>query len=354
MPGPAAACSSPAIPGSKALGWSRGCGSSVQRVAGFALPPEGEPNLFRALGLDQHIDSTFGDVRDGGAFAAVVDRFRPDVVFHLAAQAIVRASYDDPVGTIATNALGTAHVLDALRRAPHVRAIVVVTSDKCYENRGTERAYVEDDKLGGDDPYSASKAMQELVAASFRSSYFAGGPLLATVRAGNVIGGGDWSRDRLVPDVVAALAAGRRVVLRYPGAVRPWQHVLEPLHAYLEVGARLLDGESAVASAYNVGPAREDHRTVVEVVERLARAWGASDAWETTGEAQPAEAHVLRLDASKAERELGIRPRFSLDEACRRTAQWYRAFDDGAAAGDLCADDIRAFERASAVRGGVR
>jgi CDP-glucose 4,6-dehydratase len=314
-------------------------------VAGYALAPEpGRPSLFEALRLGEIVDSAIADVRDADAVGRAVQRFRPDVVFHLAAQAIVRTSYAQPRATFETNVGGTAAVLDAARACDSVRAVVVVTSDKCYAPRSAGPPYREDDPLGGKDPYSASKAAQELVAAAYRASYFERGPLLATVRAGNVIGGGDWSRDRLVPDVVTALVERKPVVLRYPGAIRPWQHVLEPLHAYRVVAERLLGGDERVAAAYNVGPAEADHRTVADVVDRLYAAWGRAPEWEMAPDVQPAEAHVLRLDAGRAERELGIVPRLGLETACRLTAAWYRAWAQGADARALCDADLAAFE----------
>jgi CDP-glucose 4,6-dehydratase len=317
-------------------------------VAGFALAPEPDrPSLFTELRLAGVVDSTLGDVRDAETVRRTMVRAQPDVVFHLAAQAIVRVSYAAPRETWETNVVGTAAVLDAAREQSGVHAIVVVTSDKCYENRGLPRGYREDDPLGGRDPYSASKAGQEIVAASYRASYFADGPLLATVRAGNVIGGGDWSRDRLIPDVVRALGDDVPVVLRYPDAVRPWQHVLEPLHAYLTVAERLAEGDRSVASAYNVGPRDEDHRSVAEVVDRMYSAWGREPAWTRESTAQVEEAAVLRLDAAKAARELGVVPRFRLDEACRRTASWYRAWVAGTDARALCDADLDAYEESA-------
>jgi CDP-glucose 4,6-dehydratase len=314
-------------------------------VGGFALAPEeGRPSLFGALRLDDVVESTIGDVRDADAVDRAVRRFRPDAVFHLAAQAIVRRSYAEPRATFETNVAGTASVLDAVRACDAVRSVVVITSDKCYAPRSSGPAYREEDPLGGHDPYSASKGAQEIVAAAYRASFFERGPLLATVRAGNVIGGGDWSRDRLVPDIVAALIAERPVVLRYPGAIRPWQHVLEPLNAYRVVAERLLDGDAGVASAFNVGPAEADHRTVAEVVDRLYAAWGRAPEWEIEPNVQPAEAHVLRLDAGKAERELGIVPRLGLEAACRLTAAWYHAWSGGADPRALCDADLAAFE----------
>jgi CDP-glucose 4,6-dehydratase len=313
-------------------------------VTGYALPAdERRPNLFRALRLDAAIESALGDVRDRSAVRRFVERVKPDAVFHLAAQALVRAAYADPAGTFETNVAGTAALLDAVRTSDSVRAVVVVTSDKCYLPRSSGAPYREDDPLGGYDPYGASKAAQEIVAAAYRSSYFAGGPLLATVRAGNVIGGGDWSADRLVPDAIDALLGKAPLVLRYPDAVRPWQHVLEPLHAYLVVAERLLAGDAEVASAFNVGPGESGHRTVAEVIDLLYAAWGRAPAWERAAGIQPAEAPVLRLDAGKAARALSIVPRFGLEVACRRTAEWYRAWSQGADARALCDADIDAF-----------
>lgn len=322
-------------------------------VAGYALPPpEGRPSLFVDLRLDDHVASTLGDVRDADAVKSAMRAFRPDVVFHLAAQPIVRISYREPAHTLETNIMGTVRVLEAVRATPDVRAVVVVTSDKCYDERHFGRGYREDDPLGGPDPYSASKAGEEVVAAAYRASFFGAGPLLATVRAGNVIGGGDWSVDRLIPDVMAAILADRPIVLRYPGAVRPWQHVLEPLNAYRVVAEHLLAGETSIASAYNVGPVDADHRTVREVVERLYAGWGKPSAVETTDEPQPAEADLLKLDAAKIARELGVVPRLGLDRACEMTAVWYRERANGTDAALLCDADITRFE--SAVPAGAR
>lgn len=299
-------------------------------VTGLSLAPPATPNLFEVARVADGMTSVIGDIRDPGAVHDVMERAEPEVVLHLAAQALVRASYADPVDTFATNVVGTATVLAAARRQG-VRAVVSVTSDKCYENREQVWGYRETDPMGGHDPYSASKGCAELVTASFRRSFFStsGSARLASARAGNVIGGGDWSADRLVPDVVRAFSTGEPVVIRNPGAVRPWQHVLEPLSGYLVLVERLLTDGDAVADGWNFGPGDNDARTVGWVVERLAERWGAGASWriEPGG---PHEAHRLRLDCSKASVELGWRPRLGLGECLDWVIDWYRAHAAGA------------------------
>ena len=287
--------------------WLAGMGASV---TGVALPPETSPNLFDLLGLARDVDSLLRDVRDLEAMQGVFRSAQPEVVFHLAAQALVRRSYADPVQTYATNLMGTVHVLEAARATPSVRAVVNVTSDKCYENRETQHAYRETDAMGGHDPYSSSKGAAELITSAYRRSFFAtDGKLLASARAGNVIGGGDWSEDRLIPDCVRAFSAGRDLVLRDPLAVRPWQHVLEPLAGYLLLAERLAAGEAAAADAWNFGPDDADSASVGRVVNEIVRLWGGSARWRQDDIAQPHEAHLLRLDVSKARQQLGWRPR---------------------------------------------
>lgn len=292
-------------------------------VGGMALAPT-TPSLFEDLGLAQRMDSVLADIRDAGAVDAAIGRFAPDVVFHLAAQALVRPSYADPIGTFATNVMGTAHVLEAARRCPQVRAVVCVTSDKCYENREWPWGYRESDALGGKDPYSASKGAAEIVAGSYARALFPldGRVRLATARAGNVIGGGDWAQDRLVPDIVRALAAGRAIKLRNPDALRPWQHVLEPLRGYLALGHGLLTG-APFDGAWNFGPSRESEVSVAELAGLFARAWGAAEAFEVEPSPLP-EAQILRLDISKAQALLGWRPIIGMAETIRMTADWYR------------------------------
>lgn len=295
------------------------------RVTGIALSPDTMPNHWDLLGLD--IDEYRMDIRDAAAIASIMDKVQPEIVFHLAAQPLVRRSYNDPLETWSTNIMGTANLLEACRQVSSVRSIVVVTTDKCYENRNWARGYREEDRLGGYDPYSASKAGAELVASSYRSAFFQenGGPLLATARAGNVIGGGDWSVDRLIPDLVRAIESGVPLEIRYPHATRPWQHVLEPLCGYLLLGRKLLEGRHEFAEAWNFGPGTEDNRTVAEVLERLRANW-PDLTWQVTPEPQPHEAALLHLDSTKAREQLGWLPVWGLTEALDATANWYRDF----------------------------
>ncbi|MGZ3273403.1 MAG: CDP-glucose 4,6-dehydratase [Caulobacteraceae bacterium] len=295
-------------------------------VGGLALEPEG-PSLYADLDLAGRTRSAMSDILDAAATRRIVADFGPDIVFHLAAQSLVRPSYADPAHTFAVNVMGTVNVIEAARQAGPVRAVVCATSDKCYENAETGRAFVETDALGGKDPYSASKAAAEIVAGSYRRAVLPleRGPALATVRAGNVIGGGDRATDRLIPDLARAFAEGRAPVLRNPQAVRPWQHVLEPLRGYLALGRALLDGQE-VEGAWNFGPDPGSEATVGEVVRLFAQAWGPS-APEPVVEPSPlGEAGVLRLDSAKAAAGLGWRPALTLDEAVAMTAQWWRAY----------------------------
>ena len=292
-------------------------------VSGLALDPPSEPNHWDQLALatkDHRVD-----IRDEAAVRAVFAEACPEIVFHLAAQPLVRRSYNDPITTWATNVMGTAHVLEAMRWTPEVRATVVVTTDKCYENREWPWAYRERDRLGGHDPYSASKAGAELVAASYRSAFLeqTGAPLLATARGGNVIGGGDWSEDRLIPDLVRSVAAGEPLVIRSPRSTRPWQHVLDCLSGYLVLGQRLLESDAGCAEAWNFGPEQHGNRTVEQVLQDLASDWPKID-WTVTASPQPHEANLLQLDSAKAQMELGWRPVWNYDEAVRRTALWYQ------------------------------
>ena len=317
-------------------------------VSGFALPASTEPNLFGQARLAELVTHVEGDIRDAVAFERAIADARPELIFHLAAQPLVRQSYADPVETYATNVMGTVHLLDACRRVDSVRAIVCVTSDKCYENREWVYPYRETDPMGGHDPYSSSKGAAELAIASFRRSYFADGPLVASVRAGNVIGGGDWADDRLVPDVVRALLAGERPQIRNPQAIRPWQHVLDALSGYLLVGQRLLDGQDSAADAWNFGPADVDTRPVAWVTDELIRRWDA-EGWDSPDLAQPHEANILKLDCSKARILLDWAPRLTLERALRLVADWHKAVADGDDARALSIRQIQEFETLQAV-----
>jgi len=310
--------------GSWLVAWLREAGATV---TGYALAPEaGRPSLFAMAGLSQGIESVIADLRNRAALDAAMASARPEIVLHLAAQSLVRRSYADPVGTFDTNVMGTAQLLDAVRQQPTVRAVVVVTSDKCYENQNLERGYAETDPMGGHDPYSASKGCQELLTAAFRRSFLESlGVATATARAGNVIGGGDWSEDRLVTDLMTAASAGRACLVRRPDAVRPWQHVLEPLRGYLMLGRALCERGAEVAEGWNFGPALTEAVPVRELVARMSKAWPSVQTMIDDPAEGPHEAHLLRLDNRKAAERLGWRPALTLDETVEWTVRWYRA-----------------------------
>ncbi len=313
-------------------------------VTGYALAPDTTPALYERIGVARACRSVIADVRDLARLTAVVKEARPEVILHLAAQPLVRLSYQQPLETLQVNVLGTAHLLEAVRAAGHPCAVVVVTSDKCYENQERAHGYREDEPMGGHDVYSMSKGATELVVASWRRSFFhparlgQHGVALATARAGNVVGGGDWARDRIVPDAIAALSAGRPIPVRNPHGVRPWQHVLEPLGGYLLLGARLLGPAAAsYAEPFNFGPRLEDARPVREVVEALIAAWGSGSWADQHDQQAPHEAGLLRLDIGKAAARLDWAPRWHFAETFTRTVAWYRAFHDGASPGELAA-----------------
>lgn len=295
------------------------------KVTGVSLPPDTTPSHWNLLNLD--INEHQIDIRDLKALEQVFVETRPEIVFHFAAQSLVQRSYSEPLTTWSTNVMGTANLLDICRRTSGVEAIVIVTSDKCYENREWIWGYRENDPLGGYDAYSASKAGAELVAASYRSAFFGlpDSPLLATVRAGNVIGGGDWSEDRLIPDLVRAVAAGTPLEIRSPGATRPWQHVLESLCGYLLLGQKLLKGKQEFAEAWNFGPGGEGNRSVRDVLAGLSQHWPAFS-WQPTNQPQQHEAALLQLDSSKARQNLGWYPVWNFDQTLCVTADWYKKY----------------------------
>lgn len=331
--------------------WLQGKGAEL---CGLSLAPPTAMNLFEDGQVAREMRSEIGDLRDVERVHRIFAEWRPEIVFHLAAQPLVRHSYRDPVGTYATNVMGTAHVLEAARQVGTARAIVVVTTDKCYENREWAWPYRETDRLGGHDPYSNSKACAELLATAYRSSYFPPvehnrhGVGLATVRAGNVIGGGDWAEDRLIPDMMRAFQEGRAVRIRYPKAVRPWQHVLEPLRGYLRLAEALYEDGAGYGEGWNFGPDPSDARPVEWIVEHLSRSWGEGARWELETQTQPHEAGCLKLDCSKAAARLGWKPRLCLREALSLTAEWYRARQAGEPMRDFTLAQIEAYERREA------
>lgn len=313
-------------------------------VTGIALPPNTLPNLFGLIKVADITHNRFCDIRDARNFEAAVRTAAPEVVLHLAAQPLVRASYREPLHTFSTNIMGTAHLLDALRGLESVKVALLVTTDKVYRNLERPYPYREDDALGGHDPYSASKAACELVVASYRDSFLAEqGAVVATARAGNVIGGGDWSDDRLIPDIVRAWESGRSLEIRRPDAIRPWQHVLEPLAGYLVLAEKLW-GQPGQAGAYNFGPATNEAATVREVVELARKVYNKGEVVWGDGSEGPHEAGWLALETAKARTVLGVVPRWSLAESVSRTMSWYRRQAEGANARVLCENDIADYE----------
>jgi CDP-glucose 4,6-dehydratase len=327
--------------------WLRKMGA---QVCGYALDPWTDPNMFTVADVSAEIEDIRGDILDRSKLETAMAEFAPTVVFHLAAQPLVRQSYNDPVGTYATNVMGTIHVLEAVRKTPNVRAVVCVTTDKCYENKEWVWPYRENDPLGGYDPYSSSKACAEVVSAAYRSSFFSVDRpeehrvALATARAGNVIGGGDWSEDRLIPDLIRGFQSDQPVLIRRPKAIRPWQHVLEPVHGYIMLAERLLAGKEQFASAFNFGPGDEDAWPVERIADRMAAAWGESATWIRDADPGVHEAGILRLDASRARTELGWQPRLTIESALDWTVDWYRACQQDDTMKDFTYNQIEAYE----------
>lgn len=320
-------------------------------VTGFALAPPTDPALFDVARVADGMTSIIGDIRDRDTIERALVEADPEIVLHMAAQPLVRASYDDPVGTYATNVMGTVHLLEAVRKAGRVRAAVIVTTDKCYENREWVWGYREDEAMGGHDPYSNSKGCAELVTSAYRRSFFhAGdGTAIASGRAGNVIGGGDWAADRLIPDILRAVERGEPVLIRNPLAVRPWQHVLEPVSGYLVLAQALWENPAAAAEAWNFGPRDDDAQPVQWIVERMCEVWGQGAAWTRDDSVQPHEARYLKLDISKARAGLHWQPRWSLPEALDSIVAWHRAWTAGADMHHYCLDELDRFARAGHV-----
>ncbi|MBX9629214.1 MAG: CDP-glucose 4,6-dehydratase [Burkholderiales bacterium] len=319
------------------------------KVTGYSLAPPTTPSFYLAGRVETGVNSITGDIRDQDQLKEAMSRADPEIVFHLAAQSLVRASYTTPVETFATNVMGTAHVLEAARSCRSLKSVVVVTSDKCYENREWVWPYREDEAMGGHDPYSASKGCTELVTAAFRRSFFSnsGGSAHAFVgsaRAGNVIGGGDWAFDRLVPDIVRAASAGQPVRIRNPRAVRPWQHVLEPLSGYIALAENLALEGQAFATGWNFGPWESDTRPVEWIARKVVENWGDGASWILDAASHVHEAHLLKLDSVKARTLLGWRPRLDLETALAWTVSWYKAHAKGEDMRRFSLDQIRQYE----------
>jgi len=322
------------------------------KLSGYALNPPTKPCLYELADIDANMTSMISDVRDLSALEACVNQIKPEIVFHLAAQPLVRYSYEQPVETYATNVMGTVNLLDVVRRIPSVRVVVVITSDKCYDNKESMQAYREEDPMGGYDPYSNSKGCAELVVSAYRNSYFnpadADNKLaLASVRAGNVIGGGDWAADRLMTDVMTAFVENQPVKIRNPNAVRPWQHVLEPLNGYLMLAERLWNEGGRWAEAWNFGPNYADTVTVADIMERLAHFWGETAHYNIDDGNHPHEAGLLRLDSTKVRSRLGWEPLMTLDDALEWVVEWYQAYQRGEDMRQLSLEQIHRFQSKS-------
>ena len=311
-------------------GWlSLWLSSMGARVTAFAIEPNTSPSFFRTCRVEELLEkSHFGDIRDLQLLQAAMQEAQPEIVIHMAAQPLVRYSYNHPVETYATNVMGTVHVLECIRLLNTVKSAVMVTSDKCYENKEWVWGYRENEPMGGHDPYSNSKGCAELVTSAYRASYFTKerSVAIASARAGNVIGGGDWSEDRLIPDAIKAFENNQALIIRNPLATRPWQHVLEPLSGYLILAQSLYEDGNAFASGWNFGPKEDDVRSVQSLVELLIEKWGNSVSWKLQKNAQPHEAQALQLDCSKARQYLGWVPRWSLEQAIEKITDWQRAF----------------------------
>jgi len=310
-------------------------------VRGYALPAPTEPSLFDAAKVSHGLFSEEGDIRDFLHLRESMAKFKPEIVFHMAAQPLVRLSYDDPIETYSTNVMGTVYLLEAIKQVGGVKAVVNITSDKCYENREWVWGYREDEAMGGYDPYSNSKGCAELVASAYRNSFFhkheyaKHGVALASVRAGNVIGGGDWAKDRLIPDILRSFEHDEAVVIRNPNAIRPWQHVLEPLSGYLLIAQRLYQDGAEFAEGWNFGPNENDAKPVQFIVEKMVEQWGSGARWQLDGSDHPHEANYLKLDCSKAKMRLNWQPRWDLVTTLGRIISWHQAW--------LAGDDMREY-----------
>lgn len=320
-------------------------------VCGYSLEPPSTPSLFEVARVGERVRHIVGDIRDLEQLRIVMQEFAPDVVLHLAAQSLVRRSYVEPALTYETNVMGTVNVLESIRHTPSVKATVLITTDKCYENREWHWGYRERDRLGGHDPYSNSKACAELLSAAYRDSFFPPdqlakhGVAIATARAGNVIGGGDWAEDRLIPDLIRGFVSGEQVRIRNPHAIRPWQHVLEPVRGYIQLAERLLAGDKTFASAWNFGPGEEDARSVEWIVREVAKQWSPETSWAVDDGPHPHEATYLKLDCARAHDLLGWRPALGLSAALELVVEWYKQWQAGSDMQQITVDQIAAYQQ---------
>lgn len=327
--------------------WMQSLGTNLK---GFSLEPPTSPSLFEIASISDGMNSDIGDVRDLARLTHSLQTFQPEIVFHMAAQPLVRYSYKNPVETYATNLMGTVHLLEAVRQTPSVKAVVIITTDKCYENREWAWGYRENEPMGGFDPYSNSKGCAELATAAYRSSFFNPenfshhGVAIATVRAGNVIGGGDWAGDRLIPDILMAIEKGSPVTIRNPNAIRPWQHVLEPISGYMQLAERMISDGPTYSEAWNFGPNDNDARPVSWIVDRMVNIWGNGASWQIDNSEQPHEATYLKLDISKAKTKLQWQPRINLEQALEWIIDWHKAYLDGRSMQDVTKQQIMQYQ----------
>jgi len=318
------------------------------QVVGYSLASPTQPNLFALANVEKGMVSVFGDVRDLDPFTGILKRYESEIVIHMAAQSLVRCSYENPVETFTTNTMGTVNVLEAIRQVKSVRVALMVTSDKCYENKGRMQGYQEHEPMGGHDPYSSSKGCAELVTSAYRHAFFFGEssvvPAVATARAGNVVGGGDWAQDRLVPDTMRAFLAGQPVKVRNPNAIRPWQHVLDPLHGYMVLIEHLWENCREYAEAWNFGPDERDTKPVFWVVDHLHELWGKKTKWVLDKGPHPHEAGILRLDSSKARKKLGWLPKLTAEASLWWTVEWYKGYETKKDPRQLTENQIQSFQ----------
>jgi CDP-glucose 4,6-dehydratase len=323
--------------------WLQDCGAIIK---GYSLEPNTQPNLYEAAAISKGMESVNGDIRDLEKITSAINKFNPEIIFHMAAQPLVRRSYINPVETYTTNVMGTVNLLEAVRSTVSVKAVVNVTTDKCYENREWVWGYREDEPMGGYDPYSSSKGCSELVTTAYRKSYFNSpeSPKIASARAGNVIGGGDWAEDRLIPDILKSFEDNESVLIRNPSATRPWQHVLEPLSGYLLLAEKLYLNGDKYAEAWNFGPQDKDVRPVRSIIEFLVNRWGNNANWSHDRSEQPHEAKLLKLDISKANKLLGWSPKWNLDTSLESIIQWHKNWLNGGNVRNFTIKQIHEYE----------